>query len=217
MGLTAATNFAVYEAVRTRCGEQSLWGVGCGAFVSGVFSSLVSSPISLIKVQQQVVSTLGMFATARDLYRRYSIYVFYRGYYATFLNETIGRTIYFIVYEQLKIYFANLFDSTIQYQKYEKHPLSSSLSVRMTSAAIAGIISWLSIYPIDVIKSKLQIDVDGHKYNNSMIKCFQVTYKEGGIKALTRGLGFTLIRAAPVAGTVLPIYEFSKDALNKHL
>jgi hypothetical protein len=36
------------------------------------------------------------------------------------------------------------------------------------------------------------------------------TYARGGILAFYRGLGFTLLRAAPVAGTVLPVYDVSK-------
>ena len=46
-----------------------------------------------------------------------------------------------------------------------------------------------------------------------MIKCIQLTIKEHGYKALFRGLGYTLIRAAPVSATVLPLYELATEEI----
>jgi solute carrier family 25 carnitine/acylcarnitine transporter 20/29 len=46
--------------------------------------------------------------------------------------------------------------------------------------------------------------------------CVSAIWKEAGIKGLYRGIGFTLIRAAPVAATILPIYEFTRDAIVKY-
>ena len=33
------------------------------------------------------------------------------------------------------------------------------------------------------------------------------TYANGGLRGFYRGIGFTLLRAAPVAGVVLPVYD----------
>ena len=41
--------------------------------------------------------------------------------------------------------------------------------------------------------------------------CFAKTWQEGKLSAMYRGIGFTLIRAAPVAATILPIYEYTKE------
>lgn len=80
----------------------------------------------------------------------------------------------------------------------------------------AGITSWFVIYPFDVIKARLQADTTNSKYS-SVSDCVYKTYQEGGVKAFTRGLGFTLIRAVPVASVILPIYETSKEALEVYL
>ena len=37
------------------------------------------------------------------------------------------------------------------------------------------------------------------------------------MRLMFRGIQYTLIRAAPVAATILPIYEFSKDYLDSVL
>lgn len=215
--------------------------VAAGAVVSGLFSSLLSAPISMIKVQQQVVSDQGMIATARALYRQHGgMRVFYRAYPAVLLNETYGRGAYFVMYESSKGWIAQALDqmtvsapeafsssaehsnpnSSILRREHainEQHPLTSTLKVRMLAAAVAGVFSWFVIYPMDVIKSKLQIDVNGTKYSNSVVKCFKITWREAGMTGLTRGLGYTLLRAVPVASTVLPIYESVRDVFNEHV
>lgn len=68
---------------------------------------------------------------------------------------------------------------------------------------LAGEMLWLSSYPFDVVKSKMQTDEFGEKqkYKN-MRDCFAKTYKAGGMGAFWKGIFPTLLRAMPVsAGT----------------
>lgn len=41
-----------------------------------------------------------------------------------------------------------------------------------------------------------------------VLDCFRQTVAEGGPRALFSGLGFTLLRAVPVASVILPTYDF---------
>jgi solute carrier family 25 (mitochondrial carnitine/acylcarnitine transporter), member 20/29 len=56
---------------------------------------------------------------------------------------------------------------------------------------------WGVIYPIDMVKSRMQTDgfspSDGQKYR-STLHCVRTVWKTEGISAFTRGLGPTLIR-----------------------
>jgi hypothetical protein len=56
---------------------------------------------------------------------------------------------------------------------------------------------WAVIYPIDMVKSRMQTDgfspSDGQKYR-STLHCVRTVWKSEGIGAFTRGLGPTLIR-----------------------
>ena len=56
---------------------------------------------------------------------------------------------------------------------------------------------WAVIYPIDMIKSRMQTDgfspSTGQKYR-SALHCASTVWKTEGINAFTRGLGPTLIR-----------------------
>jgi solute carrier family 25 carnitine/acylcarnitine transporter 20/29 len=89
-------------------------------------------------------------------------------------------------------------------------PPTVTLPIRMLSAATAGCLSWIAVYPADVIKAKLQADCQQIRFK-SVSDCVRKTWAEGGLQAFWRGLGFTLIRAAPVASTILPLYEYMRD------
>lgn len=56
---------------------------------------------------------------------------------------------------------------------------------------------WAVIYPIDMIKSRMQTDgfspATGQKYTSAW-NCVKTVWRAEGIKAFTRGLGPTLIR-----------------------
>ena len=59
---------------------------------------------------------------------------------------------------------------------------------------------WAVIYPIDMIKSRMQTDgfsaADGQKYK-STLDCVRTVWRTEGLPAFTRGLTPTLIRYAP--------------------
>ena len=72
-----------------------------------------------------------------------------------------------------------------------------------TYGGLAGEALWLSSYPFDVVKSKMQSDALGadRKYQ-SMRDCFAKTYHAEGLSGFWKGIGPTLLRAFPVsAGT----------------
>lgn len=50
---------------------------------------------------------------------------------------------------------------------------------------------------------------------SGVVDCIKKIYAAGGVKSLFRGISFTLIRAAPVAATILPVYEHVKDSIEE--
>jgi solute carrier family 25 carnitine/acylcarnitine transporter 20/29 len=129
---------------------------------------------------------------------------FYRGYLPVLYMESVGRGFYMYTYFTCKPLFAR----TV----YGDETRGESLSIRALSAAVAGCASWVIVYPVDVIKAKLQADVNKERFKG-VADCIQKTFSDGGMRAFWRGIGFTLLRAAPTAATVLPVYEASKDFL----
>lgn len=69
----------------------------------------------------------------------------------------------------------------------------------LMAGGIAGTFSWLISFPIDVVKSRLQVDgIDGNPRYKNAIDCVRISHKEEGLSFLTRGLNSTLMRAFPM-------------------
>lgn len=80
----------------------------------------------------------------------------------------------------------------------------------MFAGASAGVIGWLSIYPLDVLRSRINADgIGGGGRYSGVIDCAQKTWREGGTRAFFKGLTFSMIRAAPVASVVLPTFDLT--------
>jgi len=177
--------------------------------IGGFVISSITIPISVLKVQQQLVTNKGLFSCAKYLVDKYSLKALYRGGVPGLVMEILGRAVYITTYETVK-----LMQLTKKEQKFiiSGGVLDTTLRNKVIAAAIAGTIGWSSIYALDVTKSLMIVDIEGKKYP-TWRSCIAETYKQGGIKRFYRGLTHALIRAAPVAATVLPIYETSKNFL----
>lgn len=69
----------------------------------------------------------------------------------------------------------------------------------LMAGGFAGTFSWLISFPIDVVKSRLQVDgIDGKQKYKNAIDCVRISYREEGLSFLTRGLNSTLMRAFPM-------------------
>ena len=219
-GAMQSINFAMYELTRVWLNKtifneptqvshlSSVFLSGC---VSGVLVSAMSTPVSIVKIQQQVASEMGMISCIKDIYRKSGVRAFYRGYATVFILESPGRGAYMLTYESCKTMMAYLSDRTGR-SLNDISLTTNDTGHRIFAAAMAGIFSWLIVYPFDVIKARMQLDFD-RKIYSSTYNCVRATWKEGGIRSMYRGIMYTLIRAGPVAGTVLPVYEASRDFL----
>jgi solute carrier family 25 carnitine/acylcarnitine transporter 20/29 len=118
----------------------------------------------------------------------------YRGTAVTYLREAQAYGVWFTSFEYLMN--ADAARNNI------KRDQISTLKVAMYGG-LAGEMLWLSSYPFDVVKSKMQSDGFGEamKYK-SMRDCFAKVYRAEGMGGFWRGIGPTLLRAMPVsAGT----------------
>ncbi|XP_053553433.1 mitochondrial basic amino acids transporter isoform X1 [Bombina bombina] len=110
-----------------------------------------------------------------------------RGMVTTFLRETPSFGFYFLTYDYLTRY--------LSCEPNDKLIIPKLLF----AGGMSGIVSWLSTYPIDVIKSRLQADgVGGVNNYNGILDCVRKSYEVEGWRVFTRGLTSTLLRAFPV-------------------
>ncbi|KAL9023600.1 MAG: hypothetical protein Q9180_008172, partial [Flavoplaca navasiana] len=79
---------------------------------------------------------------------------------------------------------------------------------------IAGEVLWLSSYPFDVVKSKMQSDGfgAGMRYAN-MRDVWRQTWREEGMRGFWKGIGPTCVRALPVSAGTFIVVEMVMRAM----
>jgi solute carrier family 25 carnitine/acylcarnitine transporter 20/29 len=120
---------------------------GCGA---GFACFLLSAPTDLVKIQAQMhKGSISSLQVAKDVFRRGGISGFYQGGWITLLRDSPSYGLYFVAYTQCK-----------SFLNVESGDASGGNAWKLLLAGgIAGTISWASIYPLDVIKSRMQMQV----------------------------------------------------------
>nr|XP_019947124.1 PREDICTED: solute carrier family 25 member 47-A-like [Paralichthys olivaceus] len=78
----------------------------------------------------------------------------------------------------------------------------------MLAGGTAGIAGWTVATPMDVIKSRLQMDgIRGPRQYRSFIHCLTDTVRVEGVGVFYRSLGISVLRAFPVGVAVFVTYE----------
>jgi Mitochondrial carrier protein len=118
----------------------------------------------------------------------------FQGLSATFSRETPGFAIYFYTYNKLK-------------QDRQLSPFHNFLH-----GALAGIASWVFIYPQDRIKTCIQSSRDK---NIRFMEALQMIHNEKGVISFYKGFHYALLRAVPLHATAFMTVEYCKTYLGK--
>ncbi|KAJ3330043.1 hypothetical protein HDU76_006539 [Blyttiomyces sp. JEL0837] len=135
------------------------------------------------------------------IYKQGGIRGFYRGLHATVWRETPSYGAYFASYE----IFSHMFTAPGQ-------PLDAPSPGLLMAGGLAGIVGWLSTYPIDVVKTRIQSDLTGKPMG--LFNTLMHVYRTEGSKALFSGLGATAIRAFPTNAATFYAVTWVKSALD---
>lgn len=160
---------------------------------AGAIQCVVCCPMELAKTRLQLQDTgpartyKGSLDCLAQIYRREGLRGVNRGMLSTLLRETPSFGVYFLTYDVLT-------------HALDCEPGAPLLVPKLLLAGgTAGITSWLSTYPMDVIKSRLQADgLRGAPRYRGIVDCACQSYQEEGWRVFTRGLTSTLLRAFPV-------------------
>eukprot|EP00514_Thraustochytrium_sp_LLF1b_P001108 CAMPEP_0184509900 /NCGR_PEP_ID=MMETSP0198_2-20121128/1526_1 /TAXON_ID=1112570 /ORGANISM="Thraustochytrium sp., Strain LLF1b" /LENGTH=287 /DNA_ID=CAMNT_0026899753 /DNA_START=53 /DNA_END=916 /DNA_ORIENTATION=+ len=170
--------------------------------VGGALSTLVTTPCELIKISLQVdhSQSLKMGGIRRLVRQRFAakgIAGLYSGWTTTLLRDTPATGLYFVAYYGVK-------DASVAYG------LESRTARELLSGGISGVLCWASVIPIDVVKTRVQMDVflpKGEQRYSGMMDCAQKIYKEEGAQAFVKGTVPLLLRAFPVSAITFLVYE----------
>eukprot|EP00802_Teleaulax_amphioxeia_P022453 Tamp_22899.p1 GENE.Tamp_22899~~Tamp_22899.p1 ORF type:complete len:323 (-),score=61.65 Tamp_22899:93-962(-) len=204
-GLVQSLNFSGFEAVKRTMHPDPLtpaplpvfWAAGCGGTL---LVTLITCPSQRIKIQQQSASKgIGMLRCVSQIVNTQGLAGLYKGYMIHVLLEGVGRGWYMMTYETMK---RRLFP---QFAEGGRDKSQIPLHKRMMAGACAGMVGWTSIYPLDVVRSRIM--AQRQPVYSGALDCAVKTYREGGLPVFFRGIQFSLVRAAPVAACVLPTYD----------
>jgi len=184
---------------------------GAGAMAGGV-NSLLAAPVELFKIRMQAqygsASDKRLSAIFRDMWTQWGFKKgVMRGFWVTVMREVPAYAGFYTAYEFMKRRFAR------SYGGAENVPVWALLA----SGSCGGISYWLACYPIDVIKSRVQLAEQPPASGGSFYirREFAAVIKESGWRGLVRGISPCLIRSIPAAAATFGAYELSRDFLRR--
>ena len=229
------TTFAYNQHSLVDGAQLPLSGLVTAGAISGAITSIILTPIELVKCRMQVplhspldptlnprhagLSTrpLSPFAVIGDVFRREGVSGFWRGQLGTFLRETVGSAAWFGSYEASTLYLKKrlLKDAQPPSPKHELSIQQVQLPVhqQMASGALAGMSYNFIFYPADTIKSKIQTgELSSQGVRPTFTSVGKALWQSHGLKGLYRGCGITVARSAPSSALIFTIVENLKKS-----
>ncbi|GEQ70230.1 hypothetical protein JCM33374_g3906 [Metschnikowia sp. JCM 33374] len=217
VGACVSVQFSVNEFMKRYYNEKLqgqplslLQFFNCGA-VAGFANGFLTSPIEHIRIrlQTQTASTksfAGPIDCVKQIYKVGGLYSgVYKGLAPTLFRESIGLGIYFATYEALiaRELGKNVYATRSDIPGWKLCMLGG----------LSGYTLWLSIYPVDVIKSKLQTDSLHKPVYRGSLDVFKDLSARAGIKGFYKGFVPTILRAAPANGATFAVFELTMRLL----
>lgn len=159
--------------------------------------TLLSTGFELVKVQCQVDNRRGVQLyrgaahAAASIIRTHGVRTLFRGTTVNCAREAIFLGVYFSIYE------------------HGREALGSSLGASAVPVAggLAGVAGWAASFPLDALKSGVQSGDLNAPTPKARDVASRILSSSGGVSALYRGVGPTLVRAFLVSGSRFTAYE----------
>ena len=165
--------------------------------IAGVGSRTFTSPLDVVKIIAQVGSKqhTGFIGTFKNIYRQEGLKGFWKGNGVACLRLFPYSAINFAVFNEMK--------------KALTDPETGRMSNlnSLTAGAVAGCIATICVYPLDMVKTRLTVQVDGEAKYKGIIDAFRVIYKEEGFLAFYKGLTASILGVIPFGGLQFMSYE----------
>eukprot|EP00795_Rhopilema_esculentum_P000560 gene560-10247_t len=172
---------------------------------AGFCSTTATCPIWVLKTRLQL-DKRRRGATLRDCIARTYQTEGIRGFYRGLLISYVGiaeTSIHFLLYEQMKAYLRPCGTDADENGK-----CLGDFAQFMVAASLSKIISCTSMYPHEVVRTRLrQPVVDGVKKYRSMLQTLRLVAVEEGIRGLYGGLTTQVIRQIPNTAAMFVTYE----------
>ncbi|KAI1436698.1 amino acid transporter arg-13 [Xylaria sp. CBS 124048] len=198
-----------------------LWFTGAFA---GAFTSVVLTPIELVKCKVQVPASVNgvtpatptVVSVIRDVYKHEGIKGFWHGQMGTFLRESGGCAAWFGTKATATKMF-RVFNERSATSQAEKDALAAK-PLPIWQQAVAGATAGMSynflFFPADTIKSRMQTSpVGGTQQNRTFLQESKALWNQLGLRGFYRGCGITVLRSAPSSAFIFTVF----DGLKRYL
>jgi len=183
---------------------ESIARTGLSGTAAGATTALLLTPVYLVKVQLQVTSKhgsgglAGPMAVVRSTIDKLGIAGLYTGALPILIGTSIGYAFRFVTYEQ-----------TTEVMRTELG--LGRISASIVGGGLAGMATWASHYPLDLVSSRMEASVALGAKRMTMTDHFKQIYASDGIRGLYRGLGPCLLRAFPVNAAIFMTHDLVKS------
>ncbi|XP_062105290.1 calcium-dependent mitochondrial ATP-magnesium/phosphate carrier protein 2-like [Humulus lupulus] len=178
--------------------------------VAGATSRTATAPLDRLKVALQVQTTQARIMPAiRDIWKHGQFLGFFRGNGLNVVKVAPESAIKFYTYETIKGIIAKAHGGE------DKADLGTV--DRLFAGGVAGAVAQTAIYPMDLVKTRLQTFVCEAGKVPSLTTLSRDIWVQEGTRAFYRGLVPSLLGIIPYAGIDLAAYETFKDMSKKYI
>ncbi|CAN6600971.1 mitochondrial thiamine pyrophosphate carrier 1 [Trichomonascus vanleenenianus] len=214
--LYGATQFTAYKAINNLCNSYNMPDT-LNLFVSGssagVLATSATYPFDLLRTRfaAQVSRTdrlyTGLIQSIRHVYQHEGgLRGFWRGAAPAVLSIVPYMGVFFVVYEKGRVLLAS------------QATLDLLPAPEATSGFVAGVIAKTVVFPLDVIRKRLQVQgparssfAGGHipLYPTNVVSCARQIVLTEGVRGLYKGFFISLVKNAPASAVTIWTFERS--------
>ncbi|KAF8586543.1 hypothetical protein K439DRAFT_1615082 [Ramaria rubella] len=228
-----AASFTIYNGTkealheRNRLAQARLGDVAGSGALGGALAGAVicfgSAPFELVKVRRQlefsIAEAKGIHLTKPpstmqaviDIIRQSGVSGLYNGFRLHFLRDTSGTALYFLEYDSMRHLFGRL--PTGEQGKLPSWlPLHPSL-LPFLCGSLSGVTSWALIYPLDVVKTKVQ----QRALSGAPKRSPDTDHPKPillGLSRLYRGLGVSAARSVITHGLLWTVLDYVSQKID---
>ncbi|GBE82100.1 hypothetical protein SCP_0404800 [Sparassis crispa] len=241
-----AASFTIYTSTKEYFREHHLLNSnnifnvasagGVGGALSGSLISFGSAPFELVKVRRQleysiaaskgtrILKAPSTVDAVRDILRNNGVRGLYLGFRLHFIRDTTGTALYFFEYDGFRHLMGRDALSGEQGPTPAWMPIPSSL-VPFMCGSLAGVTSWAMIYPLDVVKTKVQQRaLAGERKRGAFETLYRLIRGPDptaprpfllGVARLYRGLGVSALRSVTTHGLLWTIFDLTAGYIDR--
>ncbi|WIA38368.1 hypothetical protein OEZ86_001698 [Tetradesmus obliquus] len=202
---TVPPNSSATNPVSQRSDKQSFVDglkYGAAGGIAGAFAKSCTAPLARLTILYQVqgfttTAAAGIAGQAEgvahppklrhaflQVVRREGVAALWKGNLATILHRLPYSSINFYTYEH-----ANKF-------LVQRLPPGTDFARTLAAGGLAGLVACSAAYPLDLVRTRLAVQTQGHYYHGILPTLQRIVADEGAV-GLYRGLGATLLQVVP--------------------